>query len=92
MDPNVTELAINGLNGLDLGDKKLIVQRAITGPPGAGGRSTASGGSMLPSITGGAGDPTEVLLLLNMVSADELMDPQEYNGIKIAFILLQGLR
>ncbi|TPX49847.1 hypothetical protein SeLEV6574_g01232 [Synchytrium endobioticum] len=79
LDVNVTELAINGLNGLDLGDKKLIVQRAITGAPGASGRGTTS--SVLPQIIGGPGEPTPVLLLLNMVSAEELDDAQEYNDI-----------
>ena len=31
MDPNITDQAIAGLNGMQLGDKKLTVQRASVG-------------------------------------------------------------
>ena len=32
-DPQITDTAIAGLNGMALGDKKLIVQRASIGKP-----------------------------------------------------------
>lgn len=60
--------AIAGLNGMQLGDKKLIVQRASVG---------AKNTTIVPSVqiqvpglslVGASGPPTEVLCLLNMVS------------------------
>ncbi|KAJ1766775.1 hypothetical protein IW140_001425 [Coemansia sp. RSA 1813] len=35
-DPNVTDIACQGLNGMDLGDKRLVVQRASLGARGGG--------------------------------------------------------
>lgn len=37
------------------------------------------------NITGGAGPATEVLCLLNMVSEDELVDDDEYDGMCFYF-------
>ncbi|KAI9506338.1 hypothetical protein GGI25_002329 [Coemansia spiralis] len=34
MDPNVTDIACQGLNGMELGDKRLVVQRASIGARG----------------------------------------------------------
>ncbi|TPX34399.1 hypothetical protein SmJEL517_g02972 [Synchytrium microbalum] len=76
LDIGITDLAISGLNGMELGDKKLIVQRASTG---AANRNT--GITLNLNAAMGPGDPTPVLLLLNMVSPDELMDAQEYSEI-----------
>lgn len=76
--------AIAGLNGMQLGDKKLIVQRASVGA-----KNTSIGGQVAPvqiqvpglSLVGTGGPPTEVLCLLNMVTPDELRDEEEYEDI-----------
>lgn len=76
--------AIAGLNGMQLGDKKLIVQRASVGA-----KNTSVGGQVAPvqiqvpglSQVGTSGPPTEVLCLLNMVTPDELRDEEEYEDI-----------
>ncbi|XP_073997022.1 U2 small nuclear riboprotein auxiliary factor 50 isoform X3 [Rhodnius prolixus] len=75
--------AIAGLNGMQLGDKKLIVQRASVGA-----KNTILGqqlpvtiqvpGLNLVSVSGPA---TEVLCLLNMVTPEELRDEEEYEDI-----------
>ncbi|XP_053607180.1 splicing factor U2AF 50 kDa subunit isoform X1 [Plodia interpunctella] len=90
VDISMTDQAIAGLNGMQLGDKKLIVQRASIGAK----NSTLD--YYLPSaMTGaapvqlqvagltlaGAGPATEVLCLLNMVTPDELRDEEEYEDI-----------
>jgi splicing factor U2AF subunit len=91
----ITDAAIQGLNGMQLGDKKLIVQRASVG---ASKMITGEGADMsmfMPSIpnvslpinipglqvAGTAQAATEVLCLMNMVSKEELEDDEEYEGI-----------
>lgn len=66
---------------MQLGDKRLIVQRASVG---------AKNTTVLPavqiqvpglSLVGASGPATEVLCLLNMVTPDELKDEEEYEDI-----------
>jgi splicing factor U2AF subunit len=89
VDPNITDLACSGLNGMQLGDKKLVMQRASVGknPGGA-----AAGGQMMtnlqiPGLTinpGGkatAGPATQVLCLMNMINVEDLEDDEEYEDI-----------
>ncbi|TPX66071.1 hypothetical protein SpCBS45565_g04719 [Spizellomyces sp. 'palustris'] len=84
VDPAITDIACQGLNGMELGDKKLIVQRASVGASKMG-----MGMGILPPLlptavlTGAAGpiEPTTVLLLLNMVTADELVNDEDYQDI-----------
>ncbi|XP_015364853.1 PREDICTED: splicing factor U2AF 50 kDa subunit-like [Diuraphis noxia] len=81
-DVVMTDQAIAGLNGMQLGEKKLIVQRASIGAknPGLG---LAPVTIQVPGLTvvGSAGPPTQVLCLLNMVTPDELKDEEEYEDI-----------
>jgi len=78
-DPTITDQAIAGLNGMQLGDKKLIVQRASAGSKHMVG---APAQLQVPGMVGtGPGQPTEVLCLLNMVVPEELTDEEEYEDI-----------
>lgn len=79
----ITDQAIAGLNGMQLGDKKLIVQRASVGAKNAAIGQVAPVQIQVPGLSGvGASGPaTEVLCLLNMVTADELKDEEEYEDI-----------
>jgi RNA recognition motif-containing protein len=79
----ITDQAIAGLNGMQLGDKKLIVQRASVGAKNAAIGQVAPVQIQVPGLSGvGASGPaTEVLCLLNMVTADELKDEEEYDDI-----------
>eukprot|EP00112_Aurelia_sp_Birch-Aquarium-sp1_P000576 Seg1055.4 transcript_id=Seg1055.4/GoldUCD/mRNA.D3Y31 product="Splicing factor U2AF 65 kDa subunit" protein_id=Seg1055.4/GoldUCD/D3Y31 len=84
VDLSLTDVAIAGMNGMQLGDKKLIVQRASVGAklPGAISgvfpvQMQVAGLDLQSSIN----EPTNVLCLLNMVSEDELMDDEEYDEI-----------
>lgn len=87
MNPIITDIACQGLNGMELGDKKLIVQRASIGANKPAAPVVAFAPSLLTtSFLGGAapamgGDPTNILLLLNMVVAEELVDDEEYSEI-----------
>uniref|UniRef100_A0A1I7X2P0 RRM domain-containing protein n=1 Tax=Heterorhabditis bacteriophora TaxID=37862 RepID=A0A1I7X2P0_HETBA len=84
LDPTLTDQvcsAIAGLNGMQLGDKQLVVQLAC-----ANARHAAPMPHSATSIAGidlsqGAGMPTEVLCLMNMVVEEELKDDEEYEDI-----------
>jgi splicing factor U2AF subunit len=83
IDYNITDQAIAGLNGMQLGDKKLIVQRASVGAKNAAVNQLAPVTIQVPGLStvGVSGPATEVLCLLNMVTADELGDEDEYDDI-----------
>ncbi|XP_049868702.1 splicing factor U2AF 50 kDa subunit [Pectinophora gossypiella] len=84
VDISMTDQAIAGLNGMQLGDKKLIVQRASIGAKNSTLAMTGAAPVQL-QVAGltlaGAGPPTEVLCLLNMVTPEELRDEEEYEDI-----------
>jgi splicing factor U2AF subunit len=80
-ETSVTEAAIQGLNGMQLGDKKLIVQLASVGAKNMPGMP-GSIGVQLPGVNILASTvSTEVLCLLNMVTEEELRDDEEYEDI-----------
>merc|ERR1719187_528349 len=83
LDGTITDQAIAGLNGMQLGDKKLIVQRASVGAKNMAGMNMVPANIRIPGMSGmsGPGLPTEVLCLLNMVMPDELTDEEEYEDI-----------
>jgi splicing factor U2AF subunit len=86
-DVSVTDHAIAGLNGMQLGDKKLIVQRASIGAKNATVTGLGAVAIQVPGMPmaimsmGASGPPTEVLCLMNMVTPDELKDEDEYDDI-----------
>jgi splicing factor U2AF subunit len=84
-DPEATDLACHGLNDMELGDRKLVVQRASVGAKQglmAGEYNTLSGPTDLLPVHGAKEeDATRVLQLMNMVTPEELEDDEEYQGI-----------
>ncbi len=76
---------------MTLGDKKLIVQRASIGAkntavPGTIGAVTIqvpglNVAGLMAGLGGGGGPASEVLVLMNMVTLDELTDEDEYEDI-----------
>uniref|UniRef100_V9KME5 Splicing factor U2AF subunit n=1 Tax=Callorhinchus milii TaxID=7868 RepID=V9KME5_CALMI len=87
VDINVTDQAIAGLNGMQLGDKKLIVQRASVGAKNATPNTinqtpvTLQVPGLVSTQVQMAGLPTEILCLMNMISPEELIDDEEYEEI-----------
>jgi len=89
VDVNVNDQAIAGLNGMQLGDKKLLVQRASVGAKNATMETSVNQtpvtlqvpGLMNSSVNQMGGIPTEVLCLMNMVAPEELLDDEEYEDI-----------
>ncbi|KAF8737769.1 hypothetical protein AX14_012335 [Amanita brunnescens Koide BX004] len=90
VDPDVTDVAIQGLNGMELGDRYLVVQRASVGAkPGMPGMIPNLPYDQFPEIPrpimpAGADPETlnaRILLMLNMVTSEDLIDDQEYGDI-----------
>ncbi|XP_006635146.1 splicing factor U2AF 65 kDa subunit isoform X2 [Lepisosteus oculatus] len=85
VDVSVTDQAVAGLNGMQLGDKKLIVQRASVGAKNANPSAIIEAPVTLqvPGLQAlqNTGIPTEVLCLLNMVMPEELVDDEDYEEI-----------
>lgn len=76
VDIGITDVSIAGMNGMQLGDKKLVVQRASVGSKTMPAQLTIPGFDMSREITA-----TNVLCLMNMVSPEELMDDEDYDEI-----------
>uniref|UniRef100_A0A9R1SP64 Splicing factor U2AF subunit n=2 Tax=Cyprinus carpio TaxID=7962 RepID=A0A9R1SP64_CYPCA len=88
VDVNINDQAIAGLNGMQLADKKLLVQRASVGAKNATMTSINEipvtlqvPGLMTNPMMQMGGIPTEVLCLMNMVAPEELLDDEEYEEI-----------
>jgi len=90
-DASVTDVACQGLNGMELGDRYLVVQRAAVGA------KNPDGTSMIPPdpseinipkpimpaqvADSSAATGSRILLMLNMVVAEDLMDDNDYADI-----------
>ncbi len=88
MDPNLTDVVCEGLNGMELADRNLVVQRASQGrnqPQDIGVANITSAAALLPIMAGVQSQPSTVLLLMNMVSPEELVDDDEYQGKPFIF-------
>ncbi|KAM7193486.1 hypothetical protein V8F20_008389 [Naviculisporaceae sp. PSN 640] len=81
-DPSVTNVAIQGLHNMTLGDHNLKVQKASVGITQVAGEINVNAMSMLAGTTSIDPDVSRVLQLLNMVTPDELMDNDDYEEIK----------
>ncbi|KAG9001209.1 hypothetical protein FRB90_011655 [Tulasnella sp. 427] len=96
VDSTSTDLAIQGLNGMELGDRYLVVQRASVGAkgiastPGMPSAEEYSQGMgvavvprpFIPSTVDLSEQPSSrILLMLNMVTPEDLTDDSEYEEI-----------
>ncbi|TFK71659.1 hypothetical protein BDN72DRAFT_427527 [Pluteus cervinus] len=90
VDPGVTDIAIQSLNGMELGDRYLVVQRASVGAkPGTPGMIPNLPYDQFPEIprpimpagSDSATSVARILLMLNMVTAEDLQDENEYDDL-----------
>ncbi|KAE9401099.1 hypothetical protein BT96DRAFT_919077 [Gymnopus androsaceus JB14] len=89
VDVNVTDTAIQALNGMELGDRYLVVQRASVGAkPGTPGMIPNLPYDQFPEIPRpimpageSTGGDSRILLMLNMVTPDDLIDDEEYGDL-----------
>lgn len=80
-DANITDSAVTGLNGIELGDGNLIAARASVGVQQVGGDMSVNAMSMLAGAQPTDVEQGRVLCLLNMVTPEELFDNDEYEGM-----------
>lgn len=81
VDPAATDIAVEGLNGMELADKHLKVQRASIGNTQNGSlEMSVSAMSMLAGSNSDGLGEGRVLQLLNMVTPEELIDNDDYEG------------
>ncbi|KAJ7760448.1 hypothetical protein B0H16DRAFT_1532332 [Mycena metata] len=77
VDTAVTDVAIQSLNGMELGDRFLVVQRASVGAkPGMPGMIPNLPYDQFPEIP-----HARILLMLNMVTPDDLTNDEEYGDL-----------
>ncbi|RLL97050.1 hypothetical protein CFD26_103464 [Aspergillus turcosus] len=81
-DPAATPIAVEGLNGMELGDRHLKVVRASIGMTQAAGLDMGVNAmSMFAKTTSQDLESSRVLQLLNMVTPEELLDNDDYEEI-----------
>ncbi|KAF7121714.1 hypothetical protein CNMCM5793_009266 [Aspergillus hiratsukae] len=81
-DPAATAIAVEGLNGMELGDRHLKVVRASIGMTQAAGLDMGVNAmSMFAKTTSQDLESSRVLQLLNMVTPEELLDNDDYEEI-----------
>nr|POF26019.1 splicing factor u2af 50 kda subunit [Quercus suber] len=83
---SVTNAAIEGLNAVEIGDMRLMVKKACVGVTqtviGPGGAEMSVGAmSVMAGMTTKDVDGGRVLCLMNMITTEELMDPEEADEI-----------
>ncbi|KAK2749251.1 hypothetical protein FQN57_006867 [Myotisia sp. PD_48] len=82
VDPSATGIAVEGLNGMELGDRRLKVTRASIGTTQTAGLDMGVNAmSMFAKTTSQDLETGRVLQLLNMVTAEELIDNDDYEEI-----------
>jgi len=75
-----TDSAIASLNGMELGEQSLKIIRACVGTNQLQAEMSVGAMSMLAGNQDGDLEQSRVLCLLNMVTAEELLDNDEYEG------------
>ncbi|KAI0051042.1 RNA-binding domain-containing protein [Auriscalpium vulgare] len=85
VDPSVTDVAIESLGGMELGDRYLVVQRASVGAKAGQPGMPNLPYDQFPEIPRPimpagdvSGSDARILLMLNMVTTDDLVEDQEY--------------
>ncbi|AEO54450.1 hypothetical protein MYCTH_2297048 [Thermothelomyces thermophilus ATCC 42464] len=81
-DPSATNVAVQGLNNMMLGERALKVQKASIGITQVSGEMGVNAMSMLAGTMSADAGGSRVLQLLNMVTPEELMDNDDYEEIR----------
>lgn len=83
-----TDIAVENLNGMELGNKRLKVVRASIGTTQAAGLDMGVNAmSMYAKTTSQDIEAGRVLQLLNMVTTEELLDTDDYEGTQSRILI-----
>ncbi|GAW18120.1 hypothetical protein ANO14919_075930 [Xylariales sp. No.14919] len=82
-DPSITDIAVQGLNGMVIGEKNLKVQKASIGITQVSGVEMGVNAMSMLAGTTASNDSeiSRVVQLLNMVTPEELLDNDDYEEI-----------
>lgn len=82
VDPSITDIAIQGLHGMVIGEKNLKVRKASIGITQVSGVEMGVNAMSMLAGTTASGDSeiSRVVQLLNMVAPEELLDNDDYEG------------
>lgn len=86
-----TDIAVESLNGMELGDRMLKVQRASIGIQQVSGEMSVNAMSLMAGTKSADQDVGRVLCLMNMITPEELMDAEEADGKSEATNILCSL-
>ena len=78
-----TDVAVESLNGMELGDSMLSSKRASIGIQQMTGEISVNAMSMMAGTTNSSADEGRVLCLMNMITPEELMDADEADGKRL---------
>ncbi|KAI1428319.1 hypothetical protein F5Y12DRAFT_53959 [Xylaria sp. FL1777] len=83
VDPSITDIAVQGLNGMVIGEKNLKVQKASIGITQVSGVEMGVNAMSMLAGTTASNDSeiSRVVQLLNMVTPEELLDNDDYEEI-----------
>ncbi|KAK5112508.1 hypothetical protein LTR62_004265 [Meristemomyces frigidus] len=76
-----TDIAVESLNGMELGDSRLKVSRASIGIQQVSGEMSVNAMSLMAGTTSTEEDLGRCLCLMNMITPEELMDAEEADEI-----------
>ena len=82
-DPTITDVACQGLNGMEIGDRRIVVQRASVGAGTRPGPPSLVSNLSLSNFPPSSAQtiPSCSLILMNMLTFDDIMDNSEYKDI-----------
>ena len=82
VDPSTTDITVQGLNGMVIGEKNLKVQKASIGITQVSGVEMGVNAMSMLAGTTASNDSeiSRVVQLLNMVTPEELLDNDDYAG------------
>lgn len=80
-NPTSTSVAVESLNGMELGDTAMKVKLASIGIQQVSGEMSVNAMSMMAGTAKDDGENGRVLCLMNMITPEELMDPDEADEI-----------
>ena len=80
-NPETTNVAFEGLNGMDIGGQSIKLTRACLGQEQANSEMGVNAMSMLAGTISTTMEKTRVLQLLNMITPEELIRDDDYEGM-----------
>ena len=79
-DPSVTKVAVDSLNGMELGDAAMRVKLASIGIQQVSSEMSVNAMSLMAGAKSNDAENGRVLALMNMITPEELMDPDDADG------------